>query len=42
MGKEYLPSDQTSKTKIWMSGGSGGDLWVYKGIIEILGFLTNL
>ena len=29
---EYIPSEWTSGTKIWMIGVSGGDLLVRKGI----------
>ena len=32
--KEHLPSDWTSKTKIWMTGGAGGDLLVRKEILK--------
>ena len=32
--KEYLPSDWIFDTKIGMTGGAGGDLAVYKGILK--------
>ena len=32
--KEDLRSDWTSDTKIWITGGAGGDLLVRKGILK--------
>ena len=32
--KEYLSSDWISDTKIWMTGGGGGDILVRKGILK--------
>ena len=39
--KEYFSYDWTSDTKIWIPGGEGGDLLVYKGIWKYR-FLTKL
>ena len=36
--KEYLPSDWTSDTKVWMVGGAGGGISVRKGVLKILIF----
>ena len=39
--KEYLNSDWTSDTNIWMAGGQGGDLFARKRIL-ILFIFTKL
>ena len=39
--KEYIPYDWTSETKIWLIGGSRGDLLVRKGILKNINFLLS-